>query len=95
MAAMRALAKREQQSVQLLQVRYVLERFLARLERSRYRDKLILKGSMLMATWSDVPHRPTKDLDLLGFTAAPDELRDALLEIFALDANDVVRFDGK
>jgi hypothetical protein len=29
--------------------------------------KFVLKGAMLFAIWADKPHRPTQDLDLLGF----------------------------
>jgi len=51
--------------------RYALERLLARLERSTYREAFTLKGAMLFRVWSPALHRPTKDLDLLG-TGAPD-----------------------
>lgn len=27
----------------------------------------LLKGAMLFIVWDDKPHRPTRDLDLLGF----------------------------
>lgn len=46
--------------------RYALERLLYRLSRSKYRDQFILKGAMLFQVWTHQPHRPTRDLDLLG-----------------------------
>jgi len=50
-----------------LLIRYAIERFLYRLSVSSHRDAFILKGAMLFAVWGGSPHRPTQDLDLLGF----------------------------
>lgn len=50
-----------------LLIRYAIERFLYRLSLSVHRDAFILKGAMLFAVWEGSPHRPTQDLDLLGF----------------------------
>lgn len=95
LAAIRAQAKHDRQPVLLLQVRYVLERFLERLSRSPYRDQLILKGGMLMMAWHDIPHRATRDLDFLGLMRLDvDEVRSTLREIFAIEGDDVVRFDA-
>jgi len=61
------LAKERNQPFDLLLTRYTLERLLYRLSLSRYRDRFVLKGAMLLASAMDDPHRPTRDLDLLGF----------------------------
>jgi predicted nucleotidyltransferase component of viral defense system len=50
----------------LVLTRYAMERLLYRLSRSKYRDQFILKGAMLFQVWTHQPHRPTRDLDLLG-----------------------------
>jgi hypothetical protein len=50
----------------LVLTRYALERLHYRLSQSKYRDQFILKGAMLFQVWSRTPHRPTRDLDLLG-----------------------------
>jgi hypothetical protein len=50
-----------------LLIRYAIERFLYRLSLSSHRDAFILKGAMLFSVWEGSPHRPTQDLDLLGF----------------------------
>lgn len=42
-------------------------------------DSFILKGATLFAVWAAEPHRPTKDVDLLGF-GAPETER--LLSVF-------------
>jgi hypothetical protein len=50
----------------LVLIRYALERLLYRLSQSAFRDQFILKGAMLFQVWTRSPHRPTRDLDLLG-----------------------------
>jgi len=52
---------------------------LHRLGRSEFRDRFLLKRATLFAVWSDQPHRPTRDLDLLGFG---DSAIPALEEVF-------------
>ena len=60
-------ARTEAADFQILLTRYALERLLYRLSVCKHRDRFILKGAMLFATWVDVPFRPTRDLDLLGY----------------------------
>jgi len=62
-----ALARERGEDFQLLLTRYGLERLLYRLGKSNYRDRFILKGAMLFMLWSDQLHRPTRDVDFLGF----------------------------
>lgn len=47
--------------------RYALERLLYRLGHSPYADQFVVKGALLFSLWNDRSHRPTRDLDLLGF----------------------------
>jgi hypothetical protein len=56
---------------QELVIRYVVERFLARLAESEHRNRFILKGAMLYIPWKLEDKRTTMDLDLLGF-GSPD-----------------------
>lgn len=58
------LARETGRGTQELLELYVHERFLARLARSDYRDRFVLKGGMLL-TVLDV-RRPTRDADLLA-----------------------------
>jgi hypothetical protein len=59
------LAKRTGDDYQILLTRFCLERFLHRLGASSARDRFVLKGAMLLCSWSDQPYRSTRDLDLL------------------------------
>src|ERR1700738_5329134 len=87
------LAKERNQPFELLLIRYTLERLLYRLSKSRHRDKFVLKGAMLMRHWLADPHRPTRDLDLLGFGDSDPELTLKLFrEICAIKADDAVVF---
>jgi hypothetical protein len=44
-----------------------VERILYRLTQTRQKDRFLLKGAMLFMVWEGALHRPTTDLDLLGF----------------------------
>ncbi len=63
-------AKAERQDFNLVLTRYALERLLYRLGASRYAERFLLKGALLFDLWFDIPHRPTRDADLLGFGSA-------------------------
>ena len=58
------LARERGQVLDLLLTRYALERLLYRLSLSAHRNRFVLKGAMLVTTWFEDPHRPTRDLDL-------------------------------
>jgi hypothetical protein len=75
--------------------RYGIERFLYRLSMAPVRDTLWLKGALLFDLWFDVPHRPTRDADFLGF-GPPDAatLEAALREACAIAAEDGMTFDS-
>jgi hypothetical protein len=63
---------------ELLLLRHAFERLLYRLSRSAYRDQFVLKWAMLFPVWNEQPHRPTRDLDLLGHGKASVERLEAI-----------------
>jgi hypothetical protein len=65
-------ARQEQETFDAVLNRFGRERLLYRIGISEYRSQFLLKGAMLFALWYDMPHRPTRDMDLLGF--GPGEL---------------------
>ena len=90
------LAHARGQPMELLLTRYALERLLHRLSLSPHRERFVLKGAMLLATWFDEPHRATRDVDLLGFgDAAEDALLATFRKIMAIEVDDGMRFDLK
>jgi len=88
------LSKERNQPFDLLLTRYALERLLYRLSSTRHREHFVLKGAILMAAWLDDPHRPTRDLDLLGFgDPNPETMLRVFREICAIDEIDGVTFE--
>jgi hypothetical protein len=81
----------------LVLIRYALERFLYRLSISPFANQFILKGAMLMAVWGGGLHRPTRDLDLLGYgNMAADLITDVFKKICQIEAEpDGLTFDSK
>jgi len=54
----------------------------------------LLKGALLFALWYDMPHRHTRDADLLGFGASDlPTLTQIMRDIAGLEANDGIVFD--
>ena len=69
------LAKKRGEDFSFLLGRFAGERFLFRLSQSEHRKDFVLKGAMLFHLRSmQAPHRPTRDLDLLG-AGMPDIAR--------------------
>lgn len=67
---------------QLVLQRYAAEGLLRRLAASAHRDAFILKGAMLYYAWAGAIHRPTRDIDLLGYgSASPDDVAKRIREI--------------
>lgn len=89
------LARETQRPLDQLLTRYALERLLHRLSLSPYRDRYALKGALLVTTWFDSPHRPTRDVDFLGFgDPLPDVLLSRFREIAANPADDGLTYDA-
>lgn len=63
---LRNYSKEHGEEFQSVLVRYGAERFLYRLSNSAHGARFLLKGAALFTLWFDQPHRPTKDIDLLG-----------------------------
>ncbi len=90
------LARERGQVFDLLLTRYALERLLYRLSVSAHRDRFVLKGAMLVTSWFEDPHRPTRDLDLLGYgDASAEAMRSTWKDICGIEADDGITFDGE
>lgn len=85
------LAKDRGEDFTGLLTRYALERFMFRLASSEHAHRFVLKGATLFAIWSDQPHRPTRDIDLLGFGANDVP---ALVDVFRQVCQQQVEPDG-
>ncbi|MBU1750048.1 MAG: nucleotidyl transferase AbiEii/AbiGii toxin family protein [Chloroflexi bacterium] len=85
------LSRARGEEFNLVLTRYATERLLYRLAQSPYADRFVLKGALLFALWMERPHRPTRDLDLLGYG---DSSREALLGLFREVCGTAVEADG-
>jgi hypothetical protein len=63
-------ARQSKDELQLVLMRYGLERLLYRLSQSDYAGEFVVKGAMLFLVWTGEPYRATKDLDLLALKSA-------------------------
>jgi Nucleotidyl transferase AbiEii toxin, Type IV TA system len=75
----------------LVLTRYGAERFLYRLSRSPHGRSFVLKGAIVFRLWNDTPHRPTRDVDLLGRGSLDAE---RLAAVFRSICTTVVEDDG-
>ena len=88
------LAKEEQTDFEQMLVRYTLERLLYRLSQSAFAERFVLKGALLFSVWYGMPHRSTRDADLLGFGPSDlESIRQTFKEIAGFNFNDGVYFD--
>lgn len=71
-ARLKQRADVSKQDFNLTRTHYGLERLLYRLSISAHTPNFLLKGALLFSLWYDLPHRPTRDADLLGF--GPDDI---------------------
>ncbi len=88
------VAKAQESDFNQVLVRFALERILYRLTQSKYADRFLLKGALLFTLWYDMPHRATRDADLLGFGASDlESVAQVFREIAAVAVDDGIVFD--
>ncbi len=94
-ARLKQHADAAKQDFNLTLTHYGLERLLYRLSISSHGPNFLLKGALLFSLWYDLPHRPTRDADLLGF--GPDDIDSAVItfrEICQIPVDDGIVFDS-
>lgn len=96
-ARLKSLIKNQNTNISFeeYRVRYATERFLARIQESNYKDKLILKGGFLLGTIFKVDQRTTKDLDTLirEMNANRESVQTMIQNIIDVDLQDGVEFN--
>ena len=71
-AKLQNIAKKENIAFQILIFRFLHERFLYRLSKSKFHTSFFLKGGSLLYAFENELTRPTKDVDLLGLNVTND-----------------------
>ena len=85
------ISRERREEFQSLLTRYAAQRFLYRLSRSPHRHDFVLKRATLFAHWTGDIHRPTRDLDLLGYG---DPQISHIVEVFKTLCEEPVEEDG-
>jgi hypothetical protein len=89
-------ARETRQDFNLILTRYTIERLLYRISISPYAGQFLLKGALLFNLWFDIPHRPTRDADFLGFGSAElPEIEAVFKEICTIESHDGVAFQSE
>lgn len=94
-AKIRNIAKRKNIPAQVILQNYMFERLLVRLSASKYRDKFVLKGGMLVAAIVGLDNRATMDMDttLRNLPLTPEAIRSALEDVCSIAFDDEVVFE--
>lgn len=93
-AKIRNLARKKDMSAQVVLQNYMFERFLERLSKSKYQDKFILKGGMLIAALVGIDNRSTMDMDVTikNYPINVQALTKAINDICSVVIDDDVSF---
>lgn len=85
------LRQQRQEDFSLILSQFAIERLLYRISQSPVADQFVLKGAILFVTWTGKLHRPTQDLDLLGYG---ENSAERLSAVFKLICEQSVEADG-
>ena len=88
------VARQRKEDFNFVLRQYVLQRLMYRLGASEYANDFLLKGGLLFWVWNEDFHRPTQDMDLLGFGSDDIALlKDKFLQIIRVQCHDGLQFD--
>ena len=94
-AKIKNLALKNHVPAQAVLQNFMLERLLERISLSKYKDMVILKGGMLIASMVGINSRTTMDMDatLRGYPLTEKAIQEALSEICAIPLGDDVTLE--
>lgn len=89
-AKIRNLAQKHHVPAQAILQNYMLERLLERIALSKYKDTVILKGGMLIASLVGIHNRTTMDMDATfrGYPLSEESILEAITDICTLYIDD-------
>ena len=93
-AKIRNIAKQKNIPAQVILQNYMFERLLVRLSASKYKEKFVIKGGMLVAAIVGLDNRATMDMDttLKNLPLTPEAIGSALEEVCGIAVDDGVVF---
>ncbi len=79
---------------QMLMRHYFMEKFLERISVSQYKDNFILKGGMLVSSYTGLESRTTKDVDesVRNLSLTIEAIKTVLEDILSIDLNDNIHY---
>lgn len=91
------LANQHRADARTLMRLYMMERFLARIAVSEYRDNFIIKGGILVTSLIGVALRSAMDIDttIKNLNLSDEDIRRIIDEICIIDMQDDVKFQVK
>lgn len=94
-AKIRNMSKELNISPHLLLQNYLLERLLHRISMSDYKENIVLKGGLLIASLIGVDRRTTMDMDtaIKAYPVEEKQIQKMLIDLLAIDLNDGVSFE--
>lgn len=83
-------AKENNLTVQQVLQNYMFERFLERISFSEYKEKLIIKGGLLLSSIIGIKLRNTMDIDadIVGINFTKEEIEKLIINIISINLND-------
>ena len=90
-------AASKSEKAQMLIRNFLMERLLERLSVSKYKKNFILKGGMLVASYTGLNARATKDIDttINALDLDPEKMISVLEEIISIDLDDNISYELK
>ena len=91
-ALIRNLSREKSMKPEIILRSFMLERFLERISLSEYKNKFILKGGMLVASFVGIETRSTMDMDttVIGFPLSKERLRNVINQVLDVPIDDGV-----
>lgn len=91
------LSGNDSKKAQTLIRKYMMERFLARISQSEYRNNFILKGGMLVSALVGVESRATMDIDttVRSMTLTKENAESTINKIINIDLDDGIHYEIK
>ena len=94
-AKLKNIAKDEKRAFNIILLLYMQERLLYRLSISKYKEKFILKGGLLIFSLNEFKGRPTRDIDFLAEEISNDleNIKNTFREICEIASDDGIEYD--
>lgn len=94
-ARLMKISKKEARAFNTISLLYMQERLLYRLSLSKYKNRFILKGGLLLFSMNNFKGRPTRDIDFLAddISNELENIRETFIGICGIQCDDGITYD--